>query len=204
MASPAQLVATVSRATGVPLPTVVDIDRKLAKAGLRTMSGRGRSAARMTAGDGARLLTAILASAQATEAANAVQRYMATTLDKRRSTHDLTTLAGKVFSSLRARHGFVDALEALIVSAMHAEQTASRTKGRSPSIEVFAFTRATYGRVRVSGLADRSTVVAEYLPEAKARLSSNSGSDGPGDLEQSRRITGRTILAVAELLAEEK
>jgi hypothetical protein len=41
MASPAELVRTVSAATGVPLPTVVDIDRRLVKGKLRTKGGRG-------------------------------------------------------------------------------------------------------------------------------------------------------------------
>jgi hypothetical protein len=76
--------------------------------------------------------------------------------------------------------------------------------GASPSIEVFAFTRATYGRIRLSGLPDGATVLAEYLPGAKIRPARHSAVDAPGDLEQSRRITGRTILAVAHLLAEEK
>ena len=40
MASPAELVHTVSCATGVPLPTIVDIDRRLVKGKLRTKAGK--------------------------------------------------------------------------------------------------------------------------------------------------------------------
>ncbi len=64
MASPAQLMETISGATGLPLATVVDIDRRLVKARLRTIGGRGFSVARMMPLDAARLLTAILAISQ--------------------------------------------------------------------------------------------------------------------------------------------
>ena len=58
-----------SEVTGVPLATVVDMDRRLVKAGLRAKSGRGFNVAQMTPLDAARLLTAILASSQANLAA---------------------------------------------------------------------------------------------------------------------------------------
>jgi len=45
MASPAELVRTMSAATGVPLPTIVDIDRRLVKGKLRTKVEVKRKAA---------------------------------------------------------------------------------------------------------------------------------------------------------------
>jgi hypothetical protein len=54
MASPAQLTKTVSTATGVSLATVVDLDRRLVKAEMRTKGGRGFNAACMTPLDAAR------------------------------------------------------------------------------------------------------------------------------------------------------
>jgi hypothetical protein len=48
MASPAELMQTVSAATGVPLATITDLDRRLVRAHLRTKGGRGLNAARMT------------------------------------------------------------------------------------------------------------------------------------------------------------
>ena len=56
MATPPELTQTVSEATGVALATVVDMDRRLVKAKLRTKGGRGLNAARMTELDAARLL----------------------------------------------------------------------------------------------------------------------------------------------------
>lgn len=67
VATPGELVTTVAEVTGVARPTVADIDRRLAAAGLRTVGGRGLSAAKMTAKDAAYLLIALLTGASATE-----------------------------------------------------------------------------------------------------------------------------------------
>jgi hypothetical protein len=81
MASPGELVRTVSSVTGVPLPTIVAIDRRLVKAKLRTKGGRGFNAAQMTALDAARLLTGVLASPHANSAVDVVRRYSQTHAD---------------------------------------------------------------------------------------------------------------------------
>jgi|SRR3954451_11800042 hypothetical protein len=62
MATPGELVKCVAEALGIPEPTVVLYDRVLAENGLRSKGGRGTSAARVTSGDAANLLIAILAS----------------------------------------------------------------------------------------------------------------------------------------------
>ena len=207
MASPAQLVQTLSDATGVPLPTIVDIDRRLAKAGLRTMGGRGLSVARMNALDAARLLTAVLASPQANASAAAVERYTQTRADKKRSSEGYFQPTGLAdLAALPARHGFVDGLAALIASAANgalAKLIAALEDGPTPHIEVFAFTRATYGRIRFSGLPNGLTANVEYLPAVPKAQGAQISDDSGGDLEQSRRVTEQTILSIADLLAEE-
>jgi hypothetical protein len=60
--TPSQLVKAVSVALDVPEETVAQHDRNLLVAGLRTKSGRGRSAPRVITLDAARLLVATLAS----------------------------------------------------------------------------------------------------------------------------------------------
>jgi len=205
MATPAQLMETLSHVTGVPLPTVVDIDRRLVKAGLRTKGGRGLNAARMTPLDAARLLTALLASPQATLSVEAVYRYAQTGVDRALSSEKL--FAGTKLEELAAlpkAHGFVDALEALIASAAAgalAKMIAKLKTEATPRIEVFAFTRATRGRIRLSGLPNRTTASLEYVPVPNSRTVKSA--DPTGDLEQSRRVTERTILPVARLLGEE-
>jgi hypothetical protein len=210
MATPLQLVETVSAATGVPLPTVVDMDRRLVKAKLRAKAGRGFNAARMTALDAARLLTAVLASGQSNEAAEAVERYSLTVPDRTRSSEKLFA-AAKLddLAALPLRLSFVDALGALIASAANgslAAMIAGLAKGSTPSIEVFAFTRAVKGRIRIAGLPDGFTTSIEYIPAAgvtRKPRGRRRGDQDAGDLEQSRRITERTILPVAKLLAKD-
>jgi hypothetical protein len=213
MATPAQLVSAISLATGVPLATMVDIDRKLVKGNLRTKGGRGFNAARMTALDAARLLTAVLASPQANASVDAVERYTQTRIDKRRS--DAETLGGTGLDDLAlpARHSFVDALAAVISSAATgslAKQLAAAGGGAIPGIEIFAFTRATRGRIRITDLPNGETVSVEYaaIPVKAKSSQPDKGrrhveENASGDLEQSRRITERTILAIAKLLSEE-
>lgn len=199
MATPAQLVEAVSTATGVPLQTVVDIDRKLAKGNLRTIGGRGLSAARMTSLDAARLLTAILASPQANASVDAVERYAKTRIDKARSGDMPFADCGVAeLGSLPARHSFVAGLSALIASVATGTLSELTNKGENaaPSIEVFAFTRATRGRIRLADLPGGRTANVEYGAIGSARRQAFTG-----DLEQSRRITEQTLFAIAHALA---
>ena len=79
MATPGELVHTVAKALGIPQATVVQYDRNLAAAGLRTKSGRGPSAAQVTSEDAANLLIAICGApasgAPIKEAVETCQRY---------------------------------------------------------------------------------------------------------------------------------
>ena len=204
MASPAELTQTVSDATGVPLATVVDIDRKLLKAGLRTKGGRGLNAARMQPLDAARLLMAILASPQANEAATAVERYAQTGVDKSLSSEGQFSATGlDDLAALPIRHSFVDALAAIMTSATAGSLATLESEAGQrvqPSIEIFAFTRATRGRIRITGLPNGLTAGVEYILDGRSRI--GSPDTATGDLEQSRRITERTIFPVAELLRE--
>jgi hypothetical protein len=202
MATPSQVMQVLSEATGMPLATIVDMDRRLVKAGLRTKGGRGFNVAQVTPLDAARLLTAILGSSQANLAAEAIERYAQTRVDKVRSSEgrfgatELDDLA-----ALSARHGFVAALAALIESAATgALAKLISAKRATPHIEVFAFTRGTRGRIRISGLPNGKVASVEYVPTEASRVSRN---DVRGDLEQSRRVTEQTIVPIARLLAKE-
>lgn len=203
MATPPELMQAVSEATGVALATVVDLDRRLVMAKLRTKGGRGLNAARMTALDAARLLTAVMASPQSNRAAEAVQRYGQTRPNKAQSSERLFAGTGlEDLASLPANHSFEEGLAALIASATTG--SLAKLPARSfPHIEVVAFASATHGRIRISGLPDGATARVEYV----ARLS-GQGTRGrkaaSGDLEQSRRITEQTILPVAQLLTEKR
>lgn len=211
MATPPELMQAVSEATGVALGTIVDLDRWLVKAKLRTKGGRGLNAARMNALDAARLLTAVLASPQSNRAAESVQRYGKTKPDKMRSSEKLFAATGlEHLAILSANHSFIEALAAIIASAGNdsfAKLMPPTRDGTAPNIEVFAFTQATRGRITLSNLPGGLAASVEYHPNK-----AHEGSDHRtraivkaelGDLEQSRRVTERTILPIAKLLAEE-
>jgi len=69
VASPGELVRKFSQLLGIAEPTIVLHDRILVVAGLRSKSGRGNSAARMTARDAAHLLVAVLGSGHVKDSA---------------------------------------------------------------------------------------------------------------------------------------
>jgi hypothetical protein len=197
MATAPELTQAVSNATGVALATVVDMDRRLVKAKLRTKGGRGLNAAHMTTLDAARLLTAILASSQANAAAEAVLRYTQTRPDKSRSSEGFFQGEGLEDVAVNpARHSFVDGLACLIASVAGGGLAKLMASGRQPHIEVIAFTRATHGRIRVSELPHGVTCHVEYVARSSG---SAKGHTVAGDLEQSSRITERTIFPIAKL-----
>ena len=204
MASPSQLVETLSAVTGLPLASVVDLDRRLAKAGLRGKSGRGLNVARMTPRDAAHLLTALLASSQANQAEEAVRRYGATRIERTRSSEQMVAIVAEL-AQLGGKHGFIDGLASLILSASSgslADALAADERLQPPQIEVTALTRTTLGRIRITGLPDGMTASLEYVPLSLSRLPSNQAGAAFGDLEQLRRVTGHTIYALAALFAE--
>src|SRR5438105_5022742 len=111
---------TIAQILGIPEATVVQHDRNLATAGLRTKAGRGRSAAQVTSHDAANLLIAIggapISGASVKESRRTCERYR------------LLRAYGKSgsFSRLRSRlptlvrlpdkHSFGDAIATLINS----------------------------------------------------------------------------------------
>ena len=116
MASPGELVRKFSELLGIAEPTIVLHDRNLVVAGLRSKSGRGNSAARMTARDAAHLLVAVLGSSHVKDSAETVRRYKETRFHKSASGgYDDSTIAA--LRNLPPDHSFVDAIEALIAAA---------------------------------------------------------------------------------------
>lgn len=209
MPIPPDLVRTVSEATGLPLATVTDVDRRLAKANLRPVGGRGPNAAQMGPLEAARLLTAVLATPKANEAAEAVSRYSETHPDKARSSPgQFESLGLDDLAELSGKHSFVEGLAALITCAASGFLAKALSGSQAVHIEVFAFTQATHGRIRLSGLPNGLTASVEYVPiehvSASKSKAAKAGKHSPvatGDLEQSRRVTEQTIFSVARLFS---
>lgn len=122
MASPGELVKLIAACTGEDEPTVSVHDRNLVIAGLRSKSGRGRSAAKVTARDAACILTALLGSAKVRDSVDTVHRYEASQEAEAREIghHKWAEFVIPEMAALPLSHSFVDALEALIqITAEH-------------------------------------------------------------------------------------
>ena len=109
MASPGELVRKLSELLGIPEPTIVLHDRNLVIAGLRSKTGRGKSAARMTARDAAPLLIAVLGSSQVKDSVQTVRRYKETRFIAIVS-GGYDDSASVVLRDLPPDHSFVDAI----------------------------------------------------------------------------------------------
>jgi hypothetical protein len=110
--TPGQLVKAVSIALDVPEETVVQHDRNLVVAGLRTTGARGRNAPQVTHRDAARLVASILGSVKVKDSASVVRR-----LDEARALtggREYAALPFPRFVELPENHSFVDALTAII------------------------------------------------------------------------------------------
>jgi hypothetical protein len=75
MATPKELVTAVAKEAGVAVNTVIQHDRNLSLAGLRSVGGRGRAAATVTYQDAANLIIAVAASRNVKDSSVMVQLY---------------------------------------------------------------------------------------------------------------------------------
>jgi len=179
MATPGELVKVIAAVTGEDEATVAHHDRNLVVAGLRTKGGRGRSAATVTARDGAVLLTAVLGSYRVKDSVDTVQRY---TLTQEHHSHWHQHFPGNVqgmgranvwqgfgvpeLANLPLSHNFVDAMEVLITLAASGDLIRHFGKPLIESpLRIFATSPGTHARitmVRIGGALERQVVQADY------------------------------------------
>ena len=225
MGNPAELIRGAAAGLGIPEATLVVFDRYLRNAELRSRKGRGRGAPQVTARDAAHLLTAVLGSAGVKDAAHTVGRYSETRPQQRGSGKKLFGALGITeLAVLPAGHSFIDVLEALITSAAtgslsdwlaaEAKSVRGRKSDVAPLIEVAALTPGTVGDIRIAGIAPGGSAAVRYVlpspwdkrhkpPDAEldAWEAAMKQRQQDVDLEQYRRISARTILAVAAVIA---
>jgi hypothetical protein len=123
--TPGQLVKAISKALDLTEETVVQHDRNLVMAGLRSKGGRGRSAPDVTIMDAARLFIAILGSTRTKDSVETVKQFeRATFQGKHGQLGGAEVHIGGVpqeFDSAIARlplnHNLIEALAALIEDA---------------------------------------------------------------------------------------
>lgn len=191
MATPGELVRTVAAALGIPEPTVTQHDRNLAAAGLRTTSGRGPSAAKVTARDAAHLLTAVLGSEQVKDSAATVIRYKAAPLldpgiiygfVDPEAGGPIASLKAKALTSLPETHTFIDLLTTLI-------EMAAEGSLKGFQVQVRIGWPMTHAHVRMFSIAGPAIVHVDY--------------DGPGKwppVQRSATISDGPILHIGALL----
>jgi hypothetical protein len=115
--TPGQLVKAVALALDVPEETVVQHDRNLVVAGLRTKGGRGTAAPSVTHRDAARLVAGVLGSLKVKNTVSVVQSLETTRLTLAPSGEDYSRLASPPFAELKPDHSFIDGLTAIIADA---------------------------------------------------------------------------------------
>ena len=220
MASPGQLVKVTAEILGIPEPTVILADRFLSEAGLRSKSGRGRGAARVTADDAANLLIALSGSPYPKDAVQNVVEYAALPVDDMRDsdgraeTWTLVSLPIKRLQDLPANQSFRDTLVALLEAASEDELREAIAavpeqdmgNGRKvPAAMFINITVAMFGPdpgalIEISGLGFRNEarygVVHENLDDFLEWSMRHNG-------DQRRRISFglKTITAIGDLLA---
>ena len=115
MATPKQLVELIAKIFDVSEATVTVHDRNLSLAGLRTMAGRGRAAARVTSRDAANLMVAVAASRNVKDSVYTVEQFGGF---HSKENWDCYLLNPPEMTGLGKNHTLVDAMAALIESAM--------------------------------------------------------------------------------------
>jgi hypothetical protein len=184
MATPGELVHTVANALGIPEATIVQIDRNLVDAGLRSKGGRGRSAAQVKSEDAANLLIAIggapISGAAIKETRKICDRFAPLQATRRGKPASFLKLKPRLptLGKLPPGHSFRDAIVALIDSAAAREFDPS-----TPLYIDFESPRAR-GSISVNG----------HL------IFYGERHEGDGDLRQTRRISEVTFNAIVRLL----
>lgn len=216
MATPGQLVETMAEALGIPAETVTNYDRVLSESGMRSKSGRGRGAAKVTAGDAANLLIAILGSpiagASVKEAANTCRTYGSLPAIKYASGSygsgktSFTKLGLPMLDELPNKHTLHDGLSQLIGSAAKGEYFRHPRFDKSIQ-DHLCFIRLTGPRPWAEIGADASFRVALREDQRFARCVYTHQPKKPprspvprADLYQSRTVSYETIRALGSLL----
>src|SRR5262245_16950179 len=207
MATPGQLVETMAETLGIPVETVTNYDRVLSENGMRSKSGRGRGAARVTATDAANLLIAILgaptAGASVKEAANTCRTFGSLPVREVSGTHTFAKVGLAMMDELPKKHTLRDGISALIQSAASGEHylyakkfdvgCSTTLEGPPPWAEIYAA-----GDMLGAESKQFARRVYTHWKRGEKPLPIES------DLLQQRRITYRTIRALASLLSAEK
>jgi hypothetical protein len=215
MATPGELVDAIANALGIPQATITQYDRVLAENGLRSKGGRGTSAAKVTAGDAANLLIAVLGSplsgASIKDAARTCRKYASLPISERVVWRENFPRFGLLtLAKLPGRHLFHEGLSALIEGASKGEffkipvpkqkpitgadrMLGIQLDGPRPWAQIFAD-----GSIGEGDRLRQARFIYYNLDDIKTR---QGGSQQLNDFFQSRHISFKTIRTLGELLS---
>jgi hypothetical protein len=190
VATPRQLVQVTAEILGISEATVIVHDRNLATAQtpLRSMAGRGRAAAKVTAGDAANLLMAVVASESVKDSARTVLAYRDLSGDS-----GVKSGIGR-YDELPASHTFGQGLAALIEAAAVKEITLSRKL----NIKVTCFGPRAKAKIEWEINGKSSWTVYETLSKWPARTKLVP----VGDLERMTTFTESTIFRLGAVVGD--
>ena len=217
-ATPGQLFERVADAFAMPLVQVKQMDRFLADAGLRTMTGgRGRNAPKVSSRDAAHLLIAAAASRNIKDAADMVRSFgnLPFSANQEHFTGEEKLTLPKI-EGLSKDHTFADALAALIDSVRNGDFDAAirerveldPMKRLHNSVRVELFQPSGMARIEVFNL--KRCLKLQYdqhpdfsQPDAIESLQSQYATAPRTDLQHIAAFGLGSIRAIAELLGPE-
>jgi hypothetical protein len=197
MATPGELVHAVAEAFGIPEATVVQYDRNLVAAGLRTKGGRGRSAAQVTSRDAANLFLAIggapIAGASVKETRKTCDRYGALRAWGRTQSFSRVKSKYPTLGKLPDRHSFREAIAALIDSIAAGEFDSPKNPLWYPNVSV-----------DFGGPDPHGVIVVNYrAPRVQLSYRRSEEMDLPTGLRQRRSFDFATLSAVARVVGDD-
>jgi hypothetical protein len=203
--TPGQLNHAVAVATDTAEETVVQYDRNLVTAGLRTKGGVGRSAPHVTVLDAARLFTATLGSSRRKDSVDTVRAFEESLYRPSKLTPMLVDMfhkageplptgllddADPTIKSLPNDHNFIQALAALIEEASAPVWSKQPEKFLRRFGELVIICRSPYAR----GSIGPSGTLAQYRVERQERLAlENEAAGSEYGITQIRSIRGIAI-----------
>jgi hypothetical protein len=198
MATPGQLVRAMSEVLGISAGTVAQYDRQLAEAGLRSVSGRGSSAAKVTAGDAANLLIALLGEGSSIRAASQTcKKYGSLGFDSEVSDkRGFEKLGLMSLASLPERHTFRRALTAFIDAVGNKGETIHGGRDVWVQATTAVPSAGIYADPQNRAALEYGILLSDFKkdPDVFERHKQQ-------DLWQMRRVSFRTIQVLGDLVA---
>jgi hypothetical protein len=205
--TPGELVRAVSIALEVPAETVVQHDRNLAVAGLRTKGGRGRSAAQVTSLDAARLVVATVASFRTKDSVETVRLFeqaIFEPLDKPRyfliggfkvrdggGLYDPETVDSAILK-LPQDHNVIEAVAAIIDEASQPIADFEAFLNRFSALGVSC--SSPFGQAKIGDATFASYSVPREIPESPSREPLEARKYYVGGIRQERAAPGVVMM----------